>query len=128
MAMIEGVTLTTTMTYVQNHEDEARSLIMAMIDATHFFKTKKVDTLAIIKKHCTELLKMQGDEEWDCFYETQAASLEAKPYPSLAAIQNVFALALKRDPEIKNFNPLALWDLHYLREIDDSGYVNGLYG
>jgi len=30
----------------QNHEDEARSLIMAMIDGIHFFKTKKSDTLA----------------------------------------------------------------------------------
>src|SRR5678815_2485315 len=127
MAMIEGVTLTTTTTYVQNHEDEARSLIRAMIDATHFFKTKKAETLAIIKKHCTELLKMQNDEEWDCFYDAQAASLESKPYPTLDAIQNVFALALKRDPEIRSFNPLALWDLHYLREIDDSGYINRLY-
>jgi hypothetical protein len=112
----------------QNHEDEARSLIMAMIDGIHFFKTKKSDTLAIIKKHCTELLRIQDDEEWNCFYDAQAASLEAKPYPTLEAIQNVFALALKRDLEIKNFNPLALWDLHYLREIDDSGYINRLYG
>jgi hypothetical protein len=128
MAMIEGVTLTTTTNYVRNHEDEARSLIMAMIDGIHFFKTKKADTLAIIKKHCTELLRIQDDEEWNCFYDAQAASLEAKPYPTLDAIQNVFALALKRDPEIKHFNPLALWDLHYLREIDDSEYINRLYG
>jgi ABC-type nitrate/sulfonate/bicarbonate transport system substrate-binding protein len=127
MPMIEGVTLTTTTTYVKNHEDEARSLIRALVDATHFFKTKKVETLAIIKKHCTELLKMQNDEEWDCFYETQASSLEAKPYPSLEAVRNVFALALKRNPEIADFHPLALWDLHYVREIDDSGYIKKLY-
>jgi hypothetical protein len=128
MAMIEGVTLTTTTTYVNKHEDEVLSLIRALIDAIHFFKTNKADTLAIIKKHCTELLKMQNDEEWNCFYDTQAASLEPKPYPTLDAIRNVFELALKIDPEIKNFNPLALWDLHYLREIDDSGYINRLYG
>ena len=117
MAMIEGVTLTTTTTYVQNHEDEARSLIMALIDAIHFFKTKKVDTLNIVKKHCSELLKMRDDEEWDCFYETKRRRWKPKPYPSLEALQNVFALALKRDPEIKEFNPLALWDLHYLRRL-----------
>jgi ABC-type nitrate/sulfonate/bicarbonate transport system substrate-binding protein len=127
MAMIEGVTLTTTTTYVRNHEDEARSLIRALIDGIHFYKTKKAETLAILKKDCTELLRMHNDEEWECFYETQAASLEVKPYPTLDAIRNVFALAVKRDPEIKNFNPLALWDLHYLREIDDSGYINRLY-
>jgi ABC-type nitrate/sulfonate/bicarbonate transport system substrate-binding protein len=127
MAMIEGVTLTTTTTYVKNHEDEMRSLILAMIDATHFFKTRKAETMAIIKKECSQLLKMQTDEEWDCFYENQTASLEAKPYPNLDAIQNVFALALKRDPEIKGFNPLNLWDLHYVKEIDDSGYIRRLY-
>lgn len=127
MPMIEGVTLTTTTPYVSQHEDECRSLIKALIDGIHFFKTKKADTLSIIKKHCSELLRMHDDEEWDCFYEDQAASLEKVPYPSIEAIQNVFALAVKRNPEIKEFNPLALWDLHYVKEIDDSGYIRRLY-
>jgi ABC-type nitrate/sulfonate/bicarbonate transport system substrate-binding protein len=127
MAMIEGVTLTTTTTYVRNHEDEARALIMALIDGVHFFKTQKADTLRILHTHCSELLKMREPEEWDCFYENQAASLESAPYPSIEAIQNVFALAVKRDPEIKEYNPLALWDLHYVKEIDDGGYIRKLY-
>ena len=127
MAMIEGVTLTTTTTYVNNHEDEARAVIMALIDGVHFFKTQKGDTVKILQTHCSELLKMRDAEEWDCFYENQAASLESAPYPSIEAIQNVFALAVKRDPEIKEYNPLALWDLHYVKEIDDSGYIRKLY-
>lgn len=127
MAMIEGVTLTTTTRYVKDHEEEARALILALIDGIHFFKTKKAETLRILQTHCSELLKMRDAEEWDCFYENQAASLESAPYPSIEAIQNVFALAVKRDPEIKDFNPLALWDLHYVKEIDDSGYIRRLY-
>ena len=127
MAMIEGVTLTTTTTYVKNHEEECRGLIMAMIDGTHFFKTNKPDTLKIVKQHCSELLKMRSDEEWDCFYDNQVESLESAPYPSIEAIQNVFALAVKRDPQIKEYNPLALWDLHYVKELDDSGYIRKLY-
>jgi len=35
----------------------------------------------------------------------RAQSLERKPYPSLAAISNVFQLAVRRDPEIAGFNP-----------------------
>ena len=127
MPMIEGVTLTTTTTYVKSHEEEVKGLLLALIDAIHFFKVRREETLRIITRTCSELLKMQNDEEWNCFYDNQAASLERKPYPTLAAIQNVFALALKRDPEIKEFNPLALWDLHHLREIDDSGYIDRLY-
>jgi hypothetical protein len=100
---------------------------MAMIDGTHFFKTNKADTLKIVKQHCSALLKMRDDEEWNCFYDNQVQSLESAPYPSVEAIQNVFALAVKRNPEIKEFNPLALWDLHYVKEIDDSGYIRDLY-
>jgi ABC-type nitrate/sulfonate/bicarbonate transport system substrate-binding protein len=128
MAMIEGVTLTTTTKYVSQHEHECRALIMALIDGVHFFKTRKAETLKILQTQCSELLKMRDGEEWDCFYENQAASLESAPYPSIEAIQNVFALAVKRDPEIAAFNPLALWDLHYVKEIDDSGYIRRLYG
>jgi ABC-type nitrate/sulfonate/bicarbonate transport system substrate-binding protein len=127
MPMIEGVTLTTTTTYVKNHEEESKGLLLALIDAIHFFKTRREETLRIIKRTCSDLLKMQKDEEWSCFYDTQAASFEPKPYPTLSAIQNVFALAVKRDPQIKDFNPLVLWDLHYLREIDDNGYIDRLY-
>lgn len=127
MPMIEGVTLTTTTTYVKNHEDETRSLVMALADAVHFFKTRRRETLKIIQEHCSELLRIENDEEWACFYDTQAASLESTLYPSLEAIQNVFALAVKRDPEIENFNPLSLWDFHYVRELGDSGYINRLY-
>ncbi len=127
MAMIEGATLTTTTTYVKHHEDEVRSLIMALIDGTHFFKTNKADTLKIVQTHCSQLLKMQNEAEWECFYDNQVQTLESAPYPSIEAIQNVFALAVKRDPEIREFNPLALWDLHYVKEIDDSGYIRNLY-
>ena len=71
---------------------------------------------------------MHDDEEWNCFYENSSRHRSRKaPYPSIEAIQNVFALGVKRDPEIKEFNPLALWDLHYVKEIDDSGYIRKLY-
>jgi hypothetical protein len=43
------------------------------------------------------------------------------------AIANVFQLALGRNPENAGFNPLALWDAHYLRELDDSGFIDQLY-
>jgi ABC-type nitrate/sulfonate/bicarbonate transport system substrate-binding protein len=127
MAMIEGLTLTTTTTYVNSHEDEVRSLLKALVDAIHFFRTRRRDTLDIIDRTCKDLLKFQSGEEESIFYENQAKSLEPKPYPTLDAVRNVFALAVKRNPEIASFNPLAMWDLHHLRELDDSGYIDRLY-
>jgi hypothetical protein len=90
---------------MKNHEDEARSLIRVLVDATHLLQNQKGDTLATIKKHCTESLRIQNDKERECFYETQAASLEAETLSGLEAVRNVFAVALKRNPEIAEFNP-----------------------
>ena len=125
--MIRGVTLTTTMTFVKNHPDEIRSLTKGFVDAIHFFLTRKQETLEILKEHASPILKLQSDHEVETLYDEWAQSLERKPYPSLAAISNVFELALRRDPEVAGYNPLALWDTHFVRELDDSGYIDRLY-
>ncbi|MGH7767905.1 MAG: ABC transporter substrate-binding protein [Candidatus Binatia bacterium] len=127
MPMIEGVTVTTTTTYVNNHQEEVRGLLHALIDAIHFFKTRRKDTIKILKEKCADVVKLESDEEMGLFYDNTEKSLEPKPYPTLGAIENVFALAVREKPEIRDFNPLALWDLHYVRQIDDSGYIDKLY-
>jgi ABC-type nitrate/sulfonate/bicarbonate transport system substrate-binding protein len=127
MPMIRGVTLTTTMSFVKSHEEEIRRLLRGFVDAVHFFLTRKAETLEILREHATPILHLQSDAEVDAIYDEWALSLQRKPYPSPEAIANVFQLALRRDPEVKGFNPLALWNTHYLRELDDSGYIDKLY-
>ena len=127
MPMIRGVTLTTTMSFVKSHEEEIRGLLRGFVDAVHFFLTRKAETLEILREHAAPILHLQSDAEVDAIYEEWARSLQRKPYPAPEAIANVFQLALRRDPEIKGFNPLALWNTHYLRELDDSGYIDKLY-
>jgi len=48
-------------------------------------------------------------------------SLELKPCPCIEAITDVFRLAVRCNPKIASFNPLAQWNSHYVRELDDSG-------
>jgi ABC-type nitrate/sulfonate/bicarbonate transport system substrate-binding protein len=127
MPMIRGVTLTTTTSFVKNHEEEIRRLIRGFVDAIHFFINRRAETVEILKEHATPILRLQSDDEVNQLYDEWTQSLERKPYPSLEAISNVFQLAVRRNPEIAGFNPLALWDTHYLRELDDSGYIDRLY-
>ena len=106
---------------------EIRLLIRGFVDAIHFFITRKQETLEILKEHASPILHLQSDEEVETLYEEWAHSLERKPYPAIEAIANVFRLAVRRNPEIASFNPLALWDSHYVRKLDDSGYIDQLY-
>jgi NitT/TauT family transport system substrate-binding protein len=125
--MIRGVTLTTTTTLVRNHPEEIRLLTKGFVDAIHFFLTRRQQTLEILNEHASPILKLQSDAEVETLYQEWAQSLERKPYPALEAISNVFQLAVRRNPEIKGYNPLALWDTHFVRELDDSGYIDSLY-
>lgn len=127
MPMIRGVTLTTTSSFVKSHQEETRLLTKGLVDAIHFFLTRKQETLEILKEHATPILKLQSDQEVETLYDEWAQSLERKPYPSLDAISNVFQLAVRRNPEISGYNPLALWNTHFVRELDDSGYIDRLY-
>lgn len=125
MPMIRGVTLTTTMAFVKDHEDEIRRLIRGVAEAIHFFLTQKEKTKAIMAEASN--LGLQNDQEVSALYDEWTQFLERKPYPTLEAIANVFALAVRRNAEISNFNPLIMWDTHYVRELDDSGFIDGLY-
>lgn len=127
MPMVRGVTLTTKMSFVIDHEEEIRRLIRGVVDTVHFFLTQKEQTIKILQQHISPILHLESDEEVRALYQEWAQSVERKPYPSPQAIQNVFELALRRNPEIAGFNPMALWDTHYVRELDDSGYIDRLY-
>jgi hypothetical protein len=56
-----------------------------------------------------------------------AKLLLVKPYPLPAAIQNVYELDVAKDPNMARVGALEPWDLHYLREIKDSGFIEALY-
>ncbi|HEX2229586.1 MAG TPA: PhnD/SsuA/transferrin family substrate-binding protein [Candidatus Binatia bacterium] len=125
MAMIRGVTLTTTMAYVQSHEREIRLLIRGTAEAVHFFLRQREKTQRIMRE--SSVLALQNDEEVSALYDSWASFLERKLYPTTEAINNVFALAVRLKPEIAHLNPLIMWDTHYLRELDDSGFIDDLY-
>jgi ABC-type nitrate/sulfonate/bicarbonate transport system substrate-binding protein len=125
--MIRGVTLTTTTSFVKQHEEEVQLLVRGFVDAIHFFLTRKDETLEILKENASPILHLETDDEVERLYDEWAGSLERKPYPDIDAISNVFQLAVRRDPEIASYNPLALWDTHYVRALDDAGYIDRLY-
>jgi len=127
MPMIRGVTLTTTMTVMREREPDIRALVRGLVEGIHFFLTRRNETLSIIREHVASVLGLENEEEVQCIYDEWCGYLERKPYPTTEAIENVFALALRRNPEVEGLNPLSLWDTHYLRELDDTGYIDGLY-
>jgi hypothetical protein len=101
--------------------------LKGIIEGIHFFKTEREKSIKIIQTKYTKEGKL-NKEFATLTYESIADNLEPKLVPSMQSIANVYQEALRQDKDAKKVNPLELWDTHFIRKIDDSGFIRNLYG
>jgi ABC-type nitrate/sulfonate/bicarbonate transport system substrate-binding protein len=119
LPMINGPTLTTSYTVLNKVEEFGERLVKALVLGIHFARTKRAETEQILEK--------LSRERSHSFEYGTLEKMPRKPYPDAQAIVNAYELGCIKSPEAKQLSPLALWDLHYLRELDNSGFIDKLY-
>jgi ABC-type nitrate/sulfonate/bicarbonate transport system substrate-binding protein len=127
LPMIWYTTISSSLPFVEKHPDIVERFLKGMIEGIHFFKTQREQSIDVIQRRYDKegsLNRLQATY----VYQQLAPILEPKLYPSMAAIANVYEEAKRYDPDAKKINPMALWDLHHIRHLDDSGFVDALYG
>lgn len=122
LPMINGPTLTTTVTALDKYDRFGERLVQAQVLGIHFARTRKEETEKII-----DGLKQREPEARSVSYNS-AAKLSAKPYPDHQAVANAYRLCCMKAPEAKELSPMSMWDLHFLRQLDSSGFIDRLYG
>jgi len=126
--VIHNTTLLTSTDYAKEHEDVVIAFIKSFIEAVHFFKTRPEEVTAILKTHLAERYGLADEAYFAHLQKEWARLLSVKPYPLPAAIQNVYDLDVAHDPKMHKIGAMEPWDLHYLRAVDDSGFIDALYG
>lgn len=121
LPMINGPTLTSTLTTLQKKAGLAERLVKAQVMGISFARTRRGETEKIL-----EGLRQRMPEAKNASYRS-VAKLLPKPYPDHEGMANAYKLCCLRNPETEEMSPMALWDLHYLRELDHSGFIDALY-
>jgi ABC-type nitrate/sulfonate/bicarbonate transport system substrate-binding protein len=121
LPMINGPTLTSTLTTLQSKEGLAERLVKAQVMGIHFARARRGETENIL-----EGLRQRVPEAKNVAYRS-VAKLLPKPYPDHEGVANAYKLCCLKSPETEEMSPMALWDLHYLRELDNSGFIDALY-
>ena len=121
MPMINGPTLTCASPNLRRREGLGERLVKAQVLAIHYGQTRRADTNRILRG----LAERRGERAQTA---ERFDRMPRKPYPDLQAVHNAWEMACLQDPETEKVSPLSLWDLHYLRELDDSGFIDNLYG
>lgn len=125
--MVHSITLTTTTTRLAKDSGFATRIIKALLEAVHLFKNDRETTLELLTKPVYPLADRYVDR-LRARYDHYADEYEDRLLPTAEAIINVHKLACLAYPGSEKVNPMELWDLHYLREVLDSGYMEGLKG
>jgi hypothetical protein len=126
--VIHNATICANREWIKDNEDSATAFLKSMIDAIHFFKTEKQQVCGILERTLMPLIGLEGDDELEHLHAGWAQLLSAKPYPHPLAVWNVYNLDVAHDPNVNFIGPFEIWDTSLLRAIDDSGYIDALYG
>ncbi|MGH7824057.1 MAG: ABC transporter substrate-binding protein [Candidatus Binatia bacterium] len=119
LPMINGPTLTTSYTVLNKNKDFGERLVKALVLGIHYAHTKRAESEQILEK--------LSQDQSRSFNYGALEKMPRKPYPDAQAVINAYDLGCIKNPEAKQLSPLALWDLHYLRELDNSGFIDRLY-
>ena len=126
LPMVWFTTVSTCLDFVENHPDIVDRFLKGICEGIAYFKTHRLESVKIIK----DKYKEEGDlddEAASHLYDELKKILQAKPYATIPAISNVYEISKEQDKAAEQTDPMALWDFHFLRRIDDSGFIDGLY-
>lgn len=127
LPVIHNTTVCASTEFTRRNEETVAAFLKALIESVHFFKTRKQKVCEILSRELAPLIGLEGDDEVEYLQQEWAKLLSAKPYPDPRAVWNVYNLEVAHDPKVNFIGPFEIWDLHYLRRVDDSGFIDRLY-
>jgi len=126
LPMVWFTTVSSGAGFVEKHPDIVDKMLRGICEGIAYFKTHRAECIKIIR----ERYKAEGaldNETATHLYEDLKLILQAKPYATIPAIANVYEIAIEQNKAAEKCDPMALWDFHFLRRIDDSGFIDQLY-
>ena len=112
----------TTRSFLASQRDTVKRVVMALIEATHFFKTRKEETKKIIAKY-----SRQNNEGYlEASYNAMAKLYERIPLPTRAGFDLQIKESLARKPGATlKYDDIV--DESIVRELEKSGLIDKLY-
>jgi NitT/TauT family transport system substrate-binding protein len=118
----QHTSVATTRKYIREHPEIVRRYVKSQVDAVHRIYTDKEASLRAFARFIGRTVERDVLEKtWENLLSESV--LPRKQYPSLEGIKTILATELKGKPG----KPEDFVDSSFIRELDQSGYIDGLY-
>lgn len=113
---------TTTRSYLSRHRETVKKVVMAHIEATHFFKTRKEESKKIISKSS----RITNEAYLEDAYAAAAKLYDRVPLVNRAGVETQIQEAVSRKPGARlRFEDMA--DDSIVRELEKNGFIDKVY-
>ncbi len=93
----------------------------ATVEAIHFFKTRKAQTIAVLKKYAKT-----DASTLDTAYTYMKAAIPDLPYPTLEGMKTIVAEMARTRPELLKTDAASMVDSSIVKAIEDEGFLKRL--
>lgn len=115
--------LMTTRSLIKKDTDVVRRFMKGYLTAIHYYLTHQDESIGIIEKYVTVV----GRISIEAMYHAFAAQLKPSPFPNLEAVQALIDAVSVADSRARTLKPADLFNLHILKKLKASGFVENLY-
>ena len=116
----------TTRGFIREHTDTVRRYVRSHVEAVHKIWTDKEATVRVLGKYMGSGVDRDILEKSRDNILTEAL-LPKKQFPSLEGLKTVLDDIADRDPRAKTAKPEQFVDFTFIKELDQSGFIDGLY-
>jgi ABC-type nitrate/sulfonate/bicarbonate transport system substrate-binding protein len=111
--------------FAAEHPALMKNYMKAVIHALALLLYKRADAVDIAAGEPMRLMQVSDRAELRRQVDSITEMLRVKPYPTAEAIVNTNAIAA-HEYGAQIDNPVTLWDLHWVKELDDEGFIDEL--
>ncbi|HEY7169081.1 MAG TPA: ABC transporter substrate-binding protein [Candidatus Binatia bacterium] len=108
---------------IEKKPETVRKFMKALVEGIHAYKTDREFGLRVLRKY----LKTNDQEVIEETYDFYSNKLAPKPYPTVKGMQLVLNDLASRNPKAKDTQTSQLVNSGFLKELDDTGYIDRLY-
>lgn len=115
--------IVTTRRYAAESRDIVKRFVKSMVDGLHFFRGNKKFSTEVIAKYS----RSDDLEKIALAYQHNAKVYLTKPYPTVKGIRLALEQIGERNPAAKAAPVEQFFDPSFVKELDESGYIDRLY-
>jgi NitT/TauT family transport system substrate-binding protein len=121
----QTTSVATTRRFIRENPEIVRRYVKSQIEAVHRMKTDRETGIKVLAKYHGSQDKEILERTYDLHRSDE--KLPPKQYPTLEGIKNILEPLAQTDPKAKLAKPEDFVDMRFIKELDESGFIDELY-